>query len=176
MAASMDSGFHMTPFGIDGEQVGLGFWNASKLSDVWLGVCREFLKAHGAAFDASWGGKLMEIRTKFTSASGAAIATFCVRDRVASSLLLLSGQSSEVEQTVTEMFAESLRRTVWVKTAASTPHPFSTIASFAERPLMVVVAWPESTLSEQDNNIVRELGLHLAGAFFLTESSACKTV
>ena len=74
MAASTDSGFYITPFGMDGEQVGLGFWDASKLSDVWLGVCKEFLNEHGAAFDASWGGNLFEIRTKFTSASGAAIA------------------------------------------------------------------------------------------------------
>lgn len=175
MAASIDSGFHITAFGIDGVQVGLGFWDASKLSDVWSGVCKEFLKAHGATFDASWGGKLFEIRTKFTSSTGAAIATFFVRDRVASSLLFLSGQSPEVEQTVTEMFVESLKRTVWVQTAASTPHPLSTIASVAERPLIVIVAWPEPTLSEQDNNIVRELGLHLAEAF-LTESSVCKTL
>ena len=175
MAASTDSGFYITPFGIDGEQVGLGFWNASQLSDVWLGVCNNFLKDHGAVFAASWGGKLFELRTKCTSASGATIATLFVRDRVASSLLFLSGQSPEVERTVTEMFVESLRKTVWVQTAASSLHPFSAIASTGERPLMVVVAWPEPTISEQDNNIVRELGLHLAGAF-LTESSICKTV
>mgnify|MGYP003325606153 FL=1 len=175
MADSADSGFYIAPFGIDGEQVGLGFWNASTLSDIWLGVCKEFLNVHGAVFDAPWSGKLFEIRTKFTSASGAAIATFFVRDRVASSLLFLSGHSPEVERTVTEMFIESLRKAVWVQTAALSLHPFLAIASIGERPLMVAVAWPEPTMSEQDNNIVRELGLHLAGAF-LTESSICKTI
>src|ERR1700678_2067870 len=86
MAASTDLGFHIAAYGIDGEQAGLGFWEASQWSSVWLGVCTEFVDAHGADFNASWGGKLNEVRTKFTSASGSAVVTFFVRDRVASSI------------------------------------------------------------------------------------------
>jgi hypothetical protein len=151
---------------MDGEQVDSGFWANSQLSDIWLGVCSEFLKANGAAFDMSWSGKLSHIRTKFTSASGAALATFSVYGKVASSVLLLSGQSPEADRTVAEMFVDALRRTVWTQTAASTPHAFSRVTSIKERPLMVVIAWPESTIAEQDHDLVRELGVHLAAAFF----------
>src|SRR5215207_5820826 len=58
MTTSTDAGFYIAPHGIDGEQAGIGFWENSKLSGVWLGLCTEFLDAHGAVFDASWGGKL----------------------------------------------------------------------------------------------------------------------
>lgn len=166
MAASSESGFHISPFGLDGEQVGIGYWQISKLSDLWLGVCRKFLEANGAVFDASWAGNLSEIRTKFTSALGAAISTFYVRGRVASSLLFLNGHAVEAEHAVIEMFVGSLRATELVRIATATRLPFSAIASLRERPLVVAVAWPDSTISDHEQEIVRELGLHLAGAFF----------
>ena len=165
MAASTHSGFYIAPYGIDGKQVDLGFRETSRLSSTCLGVCTEFLNAHGAVFDASWGGKLNELRTKVTSASGSAIATFFVRDGVASSILLLSGQSPEVDHSVTEMFVESFRRNALVQRAASSPHPFSTVAALNERPLMVAVAWPDPTILDQEQELARELGIHLAGAF-----------
>jgi hypothetical protein len=77
----------------------------------------------------------------------------------------LSGQSPKVDQSVTEMFVESLRRTAWVQKAASSLHPFSTVASVIERPLMVAVVWPDPTISDQEQEVARELGIHLAGAF-----------
>lgn len=163
--SSGQSGFYIAPFGIDGEQAGFGFWATSKLSEAWLGVCREFMKIHGLVFDAGWGGKLSEVRTKFSSVSGAALATFFVRNQIASSLLILSGQTPEVERTVTEMFVESLNKTAWVDNAASTSHPFSNIAEITDRPLLVAVAWPVERISDDEHNIVRELGLHLAGAY-----------
>lgn len=166
MTASTEFGFYIAPFGTDGEQVGLGFWARSTLSDVWLRACSDFLGAHGASFDASWGGKLSQIRTKLTSAFGAALVTFAAHGKIASSILLLSGQTPEAERELAEMFVDSLNRTTWVQQDASTSHPFSKITSVNDRPLMVVVAWPESTISEQDHDLVRELGIHLAGAYF----------
>lgn len=158
-------GFYLVPFGIDGEQLGIGFWETAKLSDFWLDTCKRQLTTRGPTFDASWSGNLKIIRTRLTSASGVAIATFFVRDHAAASLLFLSGQSPEAENDVRELFVESLRKSLkqWVPPDQNT---FSALTSIGERPLMAVVAFPDPTVSDQEHEIVRELGLHLAGAFF----------
>src|SRR5690349_17981006 len=88
-SASAETGFFVASFGLDGEAIGVGFWSMAKLSCVWLEACAEHLDAHGASFDAAWGGSLNDIQTTFTSVSGSAIATLYVRSRVAISLLLL---------------------------------------------------------------------------------------
>jgi hypothetical protein len=165
MTTSNEAGFHVAPFGVDGEPVGAGFWSSSNLSNEWLRLGSEFLQTHGPVFDSSWDGPLSQIRTKFTSSSGAALATFFVNTKIASSLLLLSGQSPAAEQVVTDMFVDSIKRTV-EQMVVGAPNHFSKIASIKERPLMVVVPWPEADISDQDYDLVRELGLHLAGAFF----------
>ncbi|MBS0260406.1 MAG: hypothetical protein JSS02_00510, partial [Planctomycetes bacterium] len=138
----------------------------------WREVCTAFLKKHGAVFDVLWDGNLSEIRTKFTSANGAAIATFFVREHVTASVLLLRARSPTIEKQLTEMFVDSLRRTTWVVQAATTPFPFSTAGSIIDRPLLLVVAFPEPSVSEHEQSITRELVLHLAGAFFDDRSSA----
>ncbi|MBC8217448.1 MAG: hypothetical protein H8E73_03190 [Planctomycetes bacterium] len=162
-----ESGFFVAPFGIDGCSVGIAFWDASSLSEEWTAVCSAFLEEHGVAFDDSWGVPLSHVRMKLTSASGAAIVTFFVHDKAVSSVLLLSGQSPSVEADVGGMFIESLKRTLLVKAATVTPNAFKAVLECKERPLMAVVAWPESAVCEEDHELVRELGLHLAGAFFL---------
>jgi hypothetical protein len=166
MGPSTEPGFYVTPFGVDGEQAGLGFWATSKLSAEWLDVCSRFLATHGSSFDASWERELGHIQTKFTSASGTALVTFSLHGSIASSLLLLSGRFPASERSVAEMFIDSLKRTIWVRKAATSSHPYSRVTSVSERPLVIVVAWPEPGVSEQDHNLVRELSLHLAGVFF----------
>jgi hypothetical protein len=162
-----EPGFFVAPFGIDGRSLGIGFWGYSQLSDTWLGTCTAFIEDSRGNFDVSWPGNLSHIRTKLTSASGAALATFSICERIASSIVLLSGRSLEAEVNVTHMFVSSLRRVrLVVEAAAGHPEPFAVLLSVKERPLMAVVPWPEMTVPQSDHELVRELGLHLAGAFF----------
>jgi hypothetical protein len=64
------------------------------------------------------------------------------------------------------MFVESMRRVPAVRRAAHLGEPFRALHSIRERPLMVAVPWPDKNLTEQDHALVRELSLHLSGAFF----------
>lgn len=166
--AQQGPGFYVSPFGMDGESLGTGFWAASNLSERWLDVCVAFLHQHGLVFDSRWPEPLSHVRTKLTSASGAAIATFYVRDQIVSSILLLSGRSPAVDDDVAAMFTESLKRSSpSVGVSRSSRPGFQAILARKERPLMAVVAWPDPSVSDEDQDLVRELGLHLAGAFLL---------
>ena len=138
------SGFFIAPFGIDGKSVGVAYWDASRLSKKWLATCTTFLEEHGAA-----------------------IVTICVKGKVVSSLLLLSGRAQATEADVAKMFVESLQRTFLVKASATIPDSFEEFLQCNERPLAVVVAWPEQAVSDEDHDLVRELGIHLAGAFLM---------
>ena len=161
------SGFFVATFGIDGELVGTGFWKYSDLSQNWLAMCASYLDEHGAVFDAPWNGRLSHVHTKLTSASGAALATFVIRGHVVSSILLLSGQSPSVDCDVAGMYAKSLRKSAPVMAATRNVDAFGAVLRSGDRPLMAIVAWPESHVTEADHELVRELGVHLAGAFFL---------
>jgi hypothetical protein len=159
-------GFYIAPFGIDGKLEGLEFWKASRLSAKWLTACGQFLDEQGFVFDASWPGNLSHIQTRFTSASGAAIVTFMTSGRVAASILLASGYAPAAEHEVIGMFIESLRHVELVRVASGALPSFERVRSISERPLMVVVPWPDPAIPERDHQIVRELALHLAAAFF----------
>ncbi len=39
-------------------------------------------------------------------------------------------------------------------------------ADLTERPLAIQVIWGNSAISDDDSELIRELGTHLAGAFF----------
>ena len=161
---NQENGFFVTPFGIDGYPVGSGFWEYSKLSEHWLSVCQQVSST--ATSDAPFSGKLSHIRLKWTSATGAAIGTFLVNDKVVCSVLLLTGRSHPSESQVAQMFVESLRRNDTVRIAAGDAKPFEAILTANERPMMVVVTWPQESVSAPDTTLVRELAIHLAGAFF----------
>ena len=161
-----DAGFVILPFSPDGDPVGRGIWRSSQLSPKWLAICEDVLLKRGMIFDAAWQDDLSHIRTKFTSASGAAVVSFFAHHAIASSLLLLSGISPQAEREISGMFVESLRRTNAVTAAGTGVQPFSQINSITDRPLMVVIPWPSDGVSATDHDLVRELGVHLAAAFF----------
>jgi hypothetical protein len=165
MTSSKASGFFIAPFAIDGEQQGVGYYDCEKLSQRWLKVCADYLAQHGASFDAPWSGNLSHIRTRGTATSDAALMTFSVNGRIAASLALARGTAPAAEREVLTMFADSLHRLKVVQAAAASPSPFSAILSLQERPLMVVVPWPDETISSDDEGLVRELSLHTGGAF-----------
>jgi len=159
------AGFFVAPFSVDGESQGMDYIALANLSPRWISICGEFLDHYGPLFDSRWSGNLSHIATKFTAASGAALATFRVRDRPASLLALLSGHSRAVEDSLLKAFVESLRRLRLVRAAAESADPFQTMLEREQRPLMVVVPWPDDEISEQDHALVRELATHTAGAF-----------
>jgi|SRR5581483_2269172 len=160
-------GFSVAAFGIDGEVQGIDRWDFEKLSSKWLRICGEYLEHHGASFDASWSGPLAHIQTKFTSASGAALVTFGVKGKLAASVALASGLTPATESSVLKMFVNSLRGVELVAAAAQSPEPFREVLAIEERPLMLVVPWADSEVSEQDQALIRELAIHTAGAFFM---------
>ena len=166
MSLESVSGFFVLPVGIDGESVGSGFWERSRLSERWLGVCKDYLAAHGAAFEASWDGDIQHVRAKVTSASGAALVTLFVHGKVVLSILLLSGISPQTDNAVSQMFVDSLKRTAPVRVTAQSLSPFTEIFAKQGRPLMVLVPWPQPTVTDEDHGLAYELALHLAGAFF----------
>jgi hypothetical protein len=164
MTSPAASGFFIAPFAIDGEQQGIGHYDCTKLSKRWLKTCAEYLAHHGSSFDATWGGNLSHVRTKGTVASGAALLTFFVHGTLAASVALAQGDAPAVERDVLTMFTDSLRRVKAVQSASSAS-PFSAMLSIQERPLMIVVPWPDETISDDDHELIRELSLHTGGAF-----------
>jgi hypothetical protein len=164
--AEEDPGYFIATFGIDGEPVSTGYWSLAKLSAKWLKLCREYLDWHGTAFDEPWSGKLSHIRTKFSAASGVGLVTFSASGIPVVSIVLASGRSPAPETSVLKMFVESLRGVELVRAAAQSDQPFEQALAIKERPLMILVPWAFRETSEEDQALVRELSLHLAGAFF----------
>jgi hypothetical protein len=162
-------GFFVAPFAIDGELAGLAHWEPAALSAEWLGVCDEHLGQYGLCFDASWKGRLSHIRTKLTSASGAALATFWAGGRLALSLLFASGHAPEAESELMDLFTQSLRRMPMVSAAADSSEPFRAVRAIKERPLMIVVPWPDEAISDADHELVQQLATHMAATFFARE-------
>ncbi|MGZ5443554.1 MAG: hypothetical protein ACXW5U_16825 [Thermoanaerobaculia bacterium] len=159
-------GFYVGSFSIDGEPQGIGYWECSGLSSRWLAVCSEHLAHQGTSFEASWSGNLSHVTTKMTAVSGAAIITFKIGEKIAASVALAKGSSPVAEAELLKMFVESLRRSGVTVTATTSPEPFQKMLSIGERPLMVVVPFPDGSITDQDHAVVRELSIHLAGAFF----------
>jgi hypothetical protein len=100
---------------------------------------------------------------RFTSARGAALATFSLDGAVVASSAYLRGDDIAAERDLLEMFVESLRRVDAVRQTQTTSQPFAEVFAISERPLQVVVAWGSS--SEKDGEMVAQLGTHLAGVF-----------
>jgi hypothetical protein len=163
---SKEAGFYIAPFSIDGTLMGVGFWKRADLSGFWIEVCRDLMKKHGCNFDTFLEKQLSHLRMKLTSAKGTALLTLFAQAKPLSSCLLLSGASKDADQQAVGMFVESIRKTSLVRAASAGLEPFAAIPGLDERPLMVVVPWPDETVSDHDHELVRELGLHFAGAFF----------
>lgn len=160
------TGFLVAAFAFDGQLEGAEFWEIGNLSSKWLTTCREHLARHGDSFDVPWAGTLSHVRTKFTAGSGVALVQFSVNEKPVTSMALASGQNTVAEAQALKMFVDSLRRVSVVRTAAGSPEPFQDVLALRDRPAMITVVWPSSGTSEQDHQLVRELSVHLGGAFF----------
>lgn len=165
MIERTQTGFWIAPFGIDGNLEGLGFWEFAKLSSKWVGFANELITRNPSNFDRVLGDKLSHIRVKFTSIPGAALLTISDSEKVASSAILLGGLAAEKEMHLAGMYIESLKKIDRVKVSIGpNDKPFQELLGLTNRPLVAVVPWPDELV---DHDLVRELGIHLAGAFFL---------
>ena len=153
--------FHVAPFSCDGDLLGIAEWDVATLSDRWLGFCRELLSTHGPIFTTTLPGPLHRVGIRFTSAQGAALATFSFDGVPVASSALLRGEAPAAERELLLMFVQSARGLDVVRTSQQSTEPFEEIFGIHLRPLHTVITFGGS----EDANIIPELGNHLAGAF-----------
>lgn len=161
--------FHLAAFDATGELVGETVFDGAQLSPKWSQFCDGLLAANGERFTIDLTGPLAHIALRFTSASGAAIGTFSAGGHLANSLLLLSGREPDADREVMEMFHQSISATFAKLRLTHKPPPFCDLFTLGARPLACVVAWGNSQVPEGDDELIKELSWHLAGAFFKRE-------
>jgi hypothetical protein len=159
--------FFVAAFAVDGRLEGVHQWVVGSMSEKWLELCGEYLDHHGSNFNASWGGELARISTKFTADRGVALVTFSSDGKPLASILLASGKSKDADLSVMKLFINSLIAIDEVQRSAVTDEPFREMLSIPDRPLMVVIPWVDESVDAQEHTLVRELSLHLAAAYFL---------
>ena len=152
-------------FAADGELVGTGRWTVSDLSPNWVEVCHRLLRENGPSFRVSFDRPLDHIEVKVASAAGSALCSFFANGEIVLSSACVSGLAESADREVLELFRQSLLRVPLVHPMAGA-RPFHRLFSLSERPLVAVVCWGNPGVSDEDNHLVRELGVHLAGAFF----------
>lgn len=157
--------FYVAPFSCDGDLLGFVEWDVATLSDRWLSFCRGLLSTHGPNFTATLPGPLHRVGLRFTSAQGAALATFSFDGVPVASSALLRGEAPAVERELLTMFVQSARRLDIVRSSQKCSEPFTEVFGIHNRPLHTVIAFGGS----DDANIIPELGNHLAGAFLHTK-------
>jgi len=160
-ASATKQTFYVAPFSIDGEFFGLAEWDVAALSERWLGFCRKLLSGHGPVFTTTLPGPLHRIELHFTSAQGAALATFSFDGVPVASSALLRGEAPEAERDLLTMFVQSARRLEIVRASQTNAEPFAEVFGIRERPLHAVIALG----GPADADTIPELGTHLAGAF-----------
>jgi hypothetical protein len=162
MTQSASQTFYVAPFAFNGELQGIGAWHMSALSKRWLDFGREILRSRGASFNSLLPAPFERVGLRFTSAQGAALATFSLDGALVASSAFLRGDEAVAERELLKMFVASLQRMDAVRQSQTASQPFSEVFGISERPLHVVVAWGSP---EEDSQMVAQLGTHLAGAF-----------
>ena len=157
-------GFWIAPFALDGELLGVGEWQFDALSKHWIGVCTSLIDHYGPVFDEHLQGPLSHLRIKCTAAQSGAMVVLYAHGATVASFAVATGAVPAVDTQVLAMFAESIRSSTRQFQVSNIEEPFGAMTSMVERPLMVVVPWPQSHISEQDHELVREIGWHLAAA------------
>ena len=174
-SAGSRRGFYVAPFGPDGQLIDVGFWAAEALSPTWLDVCGAFLANMADSEVHSWEDQLDHIAARVTSRRGAALVTFYVDQATVLSAALLSGLDPEAESDVAGLFVESLRKATIVRAVvgeAAADRAFDDVRTLRQRPLAVFVVWHPDGVSDENMELVRELSLHLAWAYFRSEGES----
>ena len=164
----MEPNFEIAAFDPSGLLLGTSTRSLSNLSEKWLAIATAYLAAHGENFKADWGGPLEHLVTQITSFDGVALVSYYAKGILVVSAALLCGANSETELSILKMFVHSLRKTEVVRASAVNETPFEDVFQLMTRPLMVVVPWGDERVAEQDDELVQELALHFAAAYFQT--------
>tara|TARA_A100000171_G_C2029016_1_gene94883 strand:+ start:56 stop:544 length:489 start_codon:yes stop_codon:yes gene_type:complete len=154
--------YHVAPYSADGELLGVGTWDIAKLSSKWLVLCRDVISRWGDTFRGALDGNLSHIQLQVTSANGAALVTCTANDEIATSSAFLAGANTKLETDVLAMFHQSLLNAG----SASIRDDGFRFADHTERPFAIHVIWGNPAVSDDDYDLIREIGTHLAGAFF----------
>jgi len=151
-------------FAIDGELLGVGERAFEKLSQHWIGVCASLIDHYGPVFDRPLQGPLSHLRITCTAAASAAMVVLYAHGLPVSSFAVAADAAPAEDTQVLAMFAESIRSSTVQFQVSNIETPFHEMTTISQRPLMVVVPWPESSIAEQDHELAKELGWHLAAA------------
>lgn len=164
-APAAKDGFLIAAFSAFGHFEGVRWREYQSFSHKWIELCGELFSEFGDIFDYTWPGNLAHIRTKFTSDQGVGMCTIFVNGRTASSILLMKGGSIGIEKDVIKVFLESVHTPLLNAPGGRAENGFSELNTISDRPLMAVVPFPNNEISNQDHEIARELGWHMAAAF-----------
>jgi hypothetical protein len=161
--------FALAVFDVTGELVGRVPFDTSQLSADWSNLSASLLATQGSAFATNLIGAEAHLGLRFTSSAGAAVATFHAHERLVVSVLLLSGRSTETEAELVELFHNSISAAAEKLLGGPPPAGFSALRSLTDRPLAFIVAWGAEGVAEKDEDLLRDLSLHIAATFFARE-------
>lgn len=162
--------FWIAPFALDGELVGVGEWWIDDISAHWINVCASLVQHYGPVFDEYLQGPLSHIRIRCTAGDGGAMVDLCVHDLMAASFVVVVGTAPVAEGQMLAMFAESLRSSTLLYRIGGSKEAFHEVITLPQRPIAIIVPWPQSSISEQDHELVTELARHLVAALVLNLS------
>ncbi len=154
--------FYAAPFAVDGEFFGVAQWDIADLSPRWLEACHVLLRNREPNFTSPLPPPLQSVELRFTSARGAALATYSSTGVPFASSALLRGEDAAAEQQLLSLFVHSARGLHIVRASQKTPEPFAEIFAVAERPLHAVIVFGSADHGEA----AAEFSTHLAAAFF----------
>ena len=162
--------FWIAPFVLDGELLGVGEWWIKDLSSHWIDVCTSLIEHYGPTFDQHLQGALSHIRIRCTAIDCGAMVVLYAHGLAASSFAVVLGTSPTAEAHMLAMFADSVRASTLRYHADGSNKPFHEMATLSDRPMVIVVPWAQSPVSQQDHELVTELVRHLAAALILNLS------
>lgn len=165
-ANSAAQSFIIAPFGIDGVMEGKAKWKIADLSPKWTGICSDLIAATGPSLDHSLGGPLSHLRIRSSDTDGATHITISVHDRPVSLAALASGKSSKADANALASFFGAILEAS-ARFRADNRQAFGDMMTMPDRPLLVVVPWPDELISDQEHDLARELMLHFTAALLL---------
>ncbi|WP_447725893.1 hypothetical protein [Sphingomonas koreensis] len=162
--------FWIAPFVLDGELLGIGEWWIKDLSSHWIDVCASLLEHYGPIFDQHLQGPLSHIRIRCTAIDSGAMVVLYAYDVAATSFVVVLGAAPPAEAQMLSMFAESVRSSTLHYQVAGLREPFHEMSTLIERPIAMVVPWAQSSVSEEDHELVTELMRHFTAALIINLS------
>lgn len=152
--------FFIAPFACDGESLGIGEWNSSNLESTWLNRLR-FLTGPDNYDHRALPSPFSDFSVRATLVEGSGIATFFVRDVLATSAVILTGARLDAEFQILNMFLDSVRR-VSIVAESGVDSRMDRMIEIANRPLMIAIPWPDDRISDDEYATISAISIHFA--------------